>query len=267
MEMEILVDIFAIGCLISIFGYFLYIVYYTLDLLFLNPFNKIPPLTETEKNLIREYLPFYTTLNDRFRKKFEKRVIRFRHRKKILFHEDVKEVARIKLMLSATSAMLTLGMADFLILSIHKIIVYPSQYYSPITKQQHYGEYNPGFKTVIFSEEQLLSGFRIPNDNINLAVHEFAHALSFNVSNKLNIRSFLFLFGMRKMSAMLGDITFVEKWKRNGYFRDYGRTNVHEFFAVAVESYVETPNEFKAHFPKLFQIVQFMLNLRFYKLP
>jgi Mlc titration factor MtfA (ptsG expression regulator) len=265
--MEVLVDIFAIGCLISIFGYFLYIVYYTLDLFFLNPFKKIPSLTAMEKNLIRKELPFYTTLNHKRSKRFEKRVVRFRHRKKMVFHEDVKEVDKIKLLLSATGAMLTLGMADFLILSIHKIIVYPSKYYSPLTKQQHYGEYNPGLKTAIFSEEQLLAGFRIPNDNINLAVHEFAHALSFNVANKLNIRSFLFLYGMKKMSGMLSDTTFVEKWKRNNYFRDYGRTNVHEFFAVAVESYVETPKEFEAHFPNLFHIVKFMLNLGFYKLP
>lgn len=265
--MEILVDIFAIGCLVSIFGYFLYIVYYTLDLFFLNPFNKIPPLTETEKNLIREYLPFYTTLDNRLRKKFEKRVVRFRHRKKIIFHEDVKEVAKIRLLLSATGSMLTLGMADFLILSIHKIIVYPSQYYSPLTKLHHYGEYNPGLKTAIFSEEQLLAGFRVPNDNINLAVHEFAHALSFNVANKLNTRSFLFIYGMKKMSGMLANSAFIEKWKRNDYFRDYGKTNVHEFFAVAVESYVETPREFKDRFPQLFQIVNFMLNLSYYRLP
>jgi Mlc titration factor MtfA (ptsG expression regulator) len=265
--MDILVDIFAIGCLISIFGYFLYIVYYTLDLFFLNPFNRIPPLTAMEKALIRDQLPFYRALDSRLSKKFEKRVVRFRSRKKILFHEDVKEVEKIKLLLSATGAMLTLGMVDFLILSIHKIIVYPSQYYSPITKQEHYGEYNPGFKTAIFSEEQLLKGFRIPNDNINLAVHEFAHALSFNVTNKLNIRSFLFLYGTKKMNELLKDREFNEKWEKTGYFRDYGRTNVHEFFAVAVESYVETPKDFESHFPKLFRIIKFMLNLGFYRLP
>lgn len=265
--MDILLNIFAIGCLLSILGYFLYIVYYTLDLFFLNPFDRIPPLMETEKRIILGYLPFYATLDDRLKKRFERRVVRFRHRKNILFHEDVKEVAKIKLMLSATGAMLTLGMADFLILSIHKIIVYPAQYYSPLTKKEHYGEYNPGLKTLVFSEEQLLAGFSIPNDNLNLAVHEFAHALSFNVANKLNIRSFLFIYGMKRMGNMLSDADFIAKWEANNYFRTYGRTNVHEFFAVAVESYIETPATFKAEFPELFRTVRFMLNLGFYKLP
>lgn len=148
--MEILVDIFAIGCLVSIFGYFLYIAYYTLDLFFLNSFSGISPLKETEKSIIIKYLPFYSKLDDRLRKRSEKREVRFRHRKKILFHEDVKEIDKIRVLLSTKGAMLSLGMAVFVILSIHKIIVYRSQYYSPITKRKHYGEYNPSFKTVIF---------------------------------------------------------------------------------------------------------------------
>jgi len=193
--------------------------------------------------------------------------VRFRNRKNIVFHEDVQEQDKIRLLLSATGAMLTLGMADFLILSIKKIIVYPSQYYSSITRQQHYGEYKPGRKTLVFLAEQLLVGFRIPNDNLNLAVHEFAHALSFNVANKLNIRSFLFIFGMNKMRRLLSDTEFNKKWDRNSYFRIYGKTNIHEFFAVAVESYIETPDEFETHFPNVFRTVGFMLNLGFYRLP
>ncbi|MFD0796723.1 zinc-dependent peptidase [Maribacter chungangensis] len=265
--MEILVDIFAIGCLVSIFGYFLYIVYYTLDLFFLNPFVHILPLTEKEKRTIEEYPPFYNTLNGPIKKKFEKRVVRFRHRKQIHFHNDVKEVAKIRLLLSATGAMLTLGMADFLILSIEKIIVYPSKYYSAITKRDHYGEYNRGLKTIIFSAEQLVKGFRIPNDNINLAVHEFAHALSFNVVNKLNVRSFFFIFGMQRMKRVLSDGHFLAKWEASGYFRAYGKTNVHEFFAVALESFIETPKTFEHHFPQLFKMVRAMLNMGFYRLP
>ena len=69
------------------------------------------------------------------------------------------------------------------------------------------------------------------------------------------------------MSQLLKNSEFNKKWEKTGYFRDYGRTNVHEFFAVAVESYVETPKDFEVQFPKLFQIVRSMLNLGFYKLP
>lgn len=264
--MDVWGNIFAIVCLLLIVGYFLYIVYYTLDLFFLNPFNKIPALTETEKQVILAHLPFYKMLNKRLQLKFEKRVVRFRHRKEVVFHEDVEDKEKIKLLLSATAAMLTLGMADFLILSIKKIIVYPRQYYSSITKNEHFGEYNPGLKTLILSSEQLLHGFHIPNDNINLAVHEFSHALSFNVANKLNIRSFLFLFGMGRVKILIKNKEFLKHWDKTKYFRAYGRTNIHEFFAVAVENYIETPDEFKKQFPKLFRTIKYMMNLGFYRI-
>jgi hypothetical protein len=157
-------------------------------------------------------------------------------------------------------------MADFLILSIKRIIIYPTQYYSRITKQDHYGEYNPGLRTIVFSADHLLEGFRIPNDNINLAVHEFAHAISFNVANKLYIRSYVFLIGMQKMKRLFSNSDFVIKMDRTNYFRSYGKTNIHEFFAVSVENFVETPDEFEHHFPKLYIIIRRMLNFGFYRI-
>ncbi|MFX0555278.1 zinc-dependent peptidase [Maribacter sp. CXY002] len=262
-----MVDIFAILCLVAIGAYFIYIVYYTLDLFFLNPFNKIPALTNTEKHVIAQHLPFYKMLEGRMKLRFERRVVRFRQRKKIVFYKGVDEQDKIRLLLAATGVMLTLGMADFLILSIKRILVYPSSYYSRITKKDHYGEYNPGLKTLVFSAEQLKVGFRIPNDNLNLAVHEFSHALSFNVANKLNIRSFLFLIGMNKIKRLLKNAEFNHRWEQNKYFREYGKTNTHEFFAIAVESFVETPEDFKKKYPELFKTLQFMLNFGFYKLP
>ncbi|WP_298501902.1 zinc-dependent peptidase [uncultured Maribacter sp.] len=260
------IDIFGFGAVAFILGYLLYIIYYTLDLFFLNPFKRIPPLTAQEERAIQNNLPFYNHLSRREKERFRKRVVRFRNRKKMLFHEDVIEKEKITLLLSATAVMLTLGMADFLILSVEKIMVYPKAYYSKFTKKDHYGEYNPNLKTLIFSEEYLLHGFKIPNDNINLAVHEFSHAISFNIANKLNIRSYIFMFGMRRIHKLFHDVTFIAKVDSTGYFRQYGKTNIHEFFAVSVENFVETPDEFKRQFPKLYGILLRMLNFGFYKM-
>lgn len=80
--------------------------------------------------------------------------------------------------------------------------------------------------------EQLLVGLWIPNDNLNLAVHEFARALSSNVADKINVRSFLFIFTMKKMTRLLLDDEFISKWEKKSYFRKYGKTNAHEFFTV-----------------------------------
>jgi len=194
--------IFAIIALLFIVCFLGYIIYYALDLFFLNPFTKLPELTKQEEALIAANLPFYRKLSETHKKKFKKRLIRFRSRKKIVFHEDVENQEAIKLLLSATVAMLTMGMRDFMVLSIKRIIIYPTEYYSKFTRQNHYGEYNPGLKIVVFSAEQLFHGFKIPNDNINLAVHEFAHAISFNVMNKQSFHSWSFMRGLKKLKRM-----------------------------------------------------------------
>lgn len=54
------------------------------------------------------------------------------------------------------------------------------------------------------------------------------------------------------MKCLLSDAEFNAKWEKNNYFRKQGKPNVYEFFTVAVESDVETPIEFEAHFPKFF---------------
>lgn len=46
------------------------------------------------------------------------------------------------------------------------------------------------------------------------------------------------------------------------FFRDYAATNDHEFFAVAVENFFERPHEFHNHHPKLFGLMEEMLNQR-----
>ncbi|RKR12480.1 hypothetical protein CLV91_2611 [Maribacter vaceletii] len=253
------IHIFGFTALAFILGYLLYIIYYTLDLFFLNPFKRIPPLTAEEEKTIIYYLPFFKDLPKKKKKLFRKRVVRFRERKTILFHEDVKQQEKITLLLSATAAMLTLSMADFLILSVEKIRVYPKEYYSIHTKKKHYGEYNPSLKMLVFSAENLLQGFKIPNDNINLAVHEFSHAISFNVANKLNFRSYVFMFGMRKINKLFKNPDFIARVNASNYFREYGKTNIHEFFAVSVECFVESPQEFKIQFPKLYSIISKMI--------
>jgi len=248
-------------CIYSLFlGY---IIYYALDLFFLNPFTELASLTAKEENLIRTNLPFYKKLSEANKKKFKKRLIRFRSRKNIVFHEDVEKQEDIILLLSATVAMLTLGMRDFMVLSIERIIIYPTEYYSQFTRQNHYGEYNPGLKIAVFSAEHLLHGFKIPNDNINLAVHEFAHAISFNVMNKNSFASWSFTQGLRKLKRMYNSKIFMQELKDTSYFRAYGRTNIHEFFAVAAENYIETPTIFKRDYPDLYRIMNRMLNFDF----
>jgi Mlc titration factor MtfA (ptsG expression regulator) len=53
--------------------------------------------------------------------------------------------------------------------------------------------------------------------------------------------------------------------ENSDYFREYGHTNMHEFFAVATENYVETPQRFKKEFPVLYNLMGKMLKFDFHQ--
>lgn len=255
-----------IGILVLVYlvAYLLYIIYYAIGLYHINPFIRLKPLSTFEKGLIADNFPIYSKLPPSLKEKCNKRIVWFRCRKKFVFYGEVPREKDLKIVLSATVVLMTLGMRDYKMMSsLLRIIVYPTQYYSRIKRRHHLGEYNPNFKTVIVSADTIWKGFEIADDNRNLAMHEFAHALSFDMMKKNSWQARKFRVGLKKIKQLFLKEAFARKVIETPYFREYGRTNLQEFFSVAVENYVETPAEFLKEFPELFHVLRRMLNFDF----
>jgi len=249
-------------------GYLLYLVYYALGIYHYNPFIRLKPLTAIEKSSLEGYFPNYGKLPNKLKQKCEKRIVWFRSRKKFVFYGEIEKKDELKLLLSASAIFMTLGLKDYQMLrSLLRIIVYPSKYYSKINNRHHLGEYNPRLKSVILSADNIWEGFDIPDDNVNLAMHEFAHALSFEMSKKGSWEARRFRVGLKKIKTLFSQEDFIIKLASSQYFREYGMTNLQEFFSVAVENYVETPKLFLNDFPELYSLLQRMLNFDFYLAP
>lgn len=252
------VPVFAI---IVIAAYFLYILRYAYRIYF----RELDPLTISEKKIILNNFPVYKKLSNNQKQKFEYRLLRFRRDKQFVFHGLTPRQEDMALLLSATATILTLGLKRYKIPAIERVIIYPNQYFSKLNRQNHIGEYNPGLKTIVFSAEHVKQGFEIPNDNKNLGVHEFAHALSFNAVLERNLENRNFRKHMDLLASVYSSTLFQQKFEESTYFRAYSKTNVQEFFAVAVENYVETPLEFRQEFPEIYLILRKMLNFDFQK--
>ena len=54
-----------------------------------------------------------------------------------------------------------------------------------------------------------------------------------------------------------------DKLDETRYFRLYAFTNQYEFMAVLAEYFIESPADFKAHFPQLYDHTKKLLNFRF----
>ena len=262
------VEIFGLLALIYIIGFLLYIINYSIGLYHLNPFIKLKPLSSVEKSLLVQNFPVYGVLPAKLNEKCNQRIVWFRSRKKFVFYGEVMQKDELKLLLSASLILMTLGLKDYKMMrSLLRIVVYPSKYYSRINRRHHLGEYNPRFKTVIFSADTIWEGFRIADDNVNLAMHEFAHALTFEMTGKSSWEARKFKVGLKKIKALFLQEGYAQRLADSHYFREYGLTNLQEFFSVAVENYAETPEVFYTDFPELYAIIQKMLNFDFQLVP
>lgn len=261
-------ETFGLLALIYIVAYLLYIIYYAFGLFHLNPFIRLKPLTPKEKARVLDNFPVYGKLSEDLRRKCDERIIWFRSRKKFVFYGKPSKQKELKLLLSASAVFMTLGLKDYrLMRSLLRVVVYPSPYYSRINRRHHLGEYNPRLKMVIFSADKIWEGFAIADDNVNLAMHEFAHALCFEMTRSRTWEARKFRVGLKKIKELFLRDGYAQKMADTQYFREYGLTNLQEFFSVAVENYVETPDAFSTDFPELYTIIQRMLNFDFQQLP
>ncbi len=257
-------EFFKVVMVLYIVGHTLYIIYYAIDLYQFNPFVSIQPLTASEQAFISENFPVYQEFTSKQRSKCNERIVWFRSKKNFVFYGDISQKKELKLLLSATTVIMTLGLRQYRMMrSLRRIIIYPTQYYSRINKRYHLGEYNPNFKAIILSADKIWEGFSNRTDNRNLAMHEFAHALSFEMDKNRSWQGRKFRLGLRRISKLFSQEEFIVKLAASAYFRAYGLTNLQEFFSVAVENYFETPKIFKNDFPYLFSEIKLMLNMDF----
>ena len=229
-----------------------------------NIVRPVKRITATERHFIAEFLIPYQHFSADQKRAFLKRFAWFKSKKPFVFYGDIKNEEEIKAYTTASAIVLTMGMRNFRYQrSVSRIVVYPSAYYSKIAKEHHVGEYNPRLKTLVFSAERLKDGFKIPNDNLNLGIHELAHALCVETGRKRSWEARRFQYGLRKLAVAIKNATFMERLKMDGFFREYGQKNVFEFFAVVTETFLESPVEFMKNYPELYQTLRIMYNFDF----
>lgn len=224
--------------------------------------DKIFPkrLSLAKRELLSQHIPFYNLLSEQKKIRFESRVIRFvksknfESRGAILIDDDKK------ILIAASAIKITFGLRYYLLSEFDTILLYPQAYYSPFTKTYNLGETNIGMNTIVFSWKAFEEGYADPNDGLNVALHEFAHAIVLQMiinGQKNNIfekayRKWLFLISVPGVSAAI---------KNSGFFRDYAFVNDMEFFAVTMEAFFEQGEEMKARWPEIYNCFVEMLNM------
>ncbi|MFY0643158.1 MAG: zinc-dependent peptidase [Bacteroidia bacterium] len=225
-------------------------------------------ITSRQQNIVKlihdtlnKFLPYYVNLSKKGQQRFMKRVLFLILKKTVVGYHDFKINHEVAIVIFAAQVQLTFGMRKFSMPFIKKILVYPDIFYSRYLEHNVEG-LTSGLGYVNISWKHGVQGYSDPNDNKNLLLHEFAHALMIQLARQED-NDYRIQYNIQKYGSKA--IEIFEKLKKDGngshsYLRDYGLNNKHEFFAVSVEHFFESPERFKNELPELFDLLCKMLN-------
>jgi len=266
-----LAAVLVLGSILLVFNralYFFemaYVEYVKKQLFFNHVYLYKKSLSGEGKSTLKQNIKFYNNLSPKHKSYFEHRVHNTMHRIEFI-GKQIEVTNEMKIIVSATLVKLTFGLRDYKIGSVERIIIYPEEFYSQTNKAYHKGEFNPGYRALVFSWKDVVHGYHIEDDNLNLAVHEFVHAmhLYYMSVRKRNTSAAIFADSFYELTTELdANSKLKEKLVSSEYLRDYAFTNQFEFLAVMLETFIETPQAFKSQFPEIYNKVKEMLNFNF----
>lgn len=211
----------------------------------------------TYDQVLSTYYSFYRTLQPEKKKVFIQRVKEFIEAREFAGRKGMEVTKEMKIIIAAVAVQVTFGFRNFLMENFRTIIVYPDEYLSNATQQMHKGETN-AYGVIVFSWKDFIFGLQHATDNLNLGFHEFGHVLLMSERAYKNNPGFLFYYKYWREHS--NDAAIRRKIDDNHLFRKYANENEHEFFAIALENFFETPERFQKELPELYKTLTLMLN-------
>jgi Mlc titration factor MtfA (ptsG expression regulator) len=207
--------------------------------------------------------PYYQKLSTQGKEEFVKRTLNFLNIKTIAGEDDYEPDYAAKIHVAAAATQLTFGLKDFSFPDFDNVILYPT-----IFQMSENGPFMKGATTpngiVRISIKDFDEGYKNSTDKLNVGLHELGHALFMELLKKtggeiINNEPDLLA---NVVHPYLEESNRILKTKNDGggFLRHYAFTNRHEFFAVSVEHFFESPSEFKEKLPVLYQTLTHLLN-------
>lgn len=223
-----------------------------------NTENGVPDaykLNSSQITALEQHYSPYGELNDADKEKFIKRLGHFIGVKRIVGTEGQEMFSALEALICAEAIRMTMGLSHYLLPHFTIIMVYPQAYYSSITGLEHAGEVDLRRGVIKLAWTDFGTGISNQADGRNLAIHEYAHAIFFQ--NLMESRETGYIPGqvLREWKALaMREMPQVVDNEEH-FIREYGGTNIDEFFAVSSEHFFEQSVQFKQEHPELYTIL------------
>lgn len=207
--------------------------------------------------IIGGYINYFNELDEPMKRRFVDRVHHYRM-SKTFHYVGLEEREEIPVLVSASAVQVTFGLDNFLMDSFKDIHILADAYQVDSDKELYIGHVAP--EGIYLSWKHFLYGYAVSNDNINVALHEMSHALLYNNFFAPYGEDKEFRLNYEKFSTTTGPIIADVITRRRSYLRSYAYSNIHEFWAVSVEAFFESPEGLKMNMPQLYDALCKVLN-------
>jgi len=208
-------------------------------------------------SVVSSHVKYYNRLGLEDQRKFLFRTFLFKKAKRFHYIE-VQESAEMPILVSAVAVQLTFGLEKFMLNYFSDIFILRDDY--------HYGFYSRPFmghvdqSGIYLSWDNFIKGLSGQMPDCNIGLHEMGHALAYVNFITATEEDKNFIKEFPKFSKVAKPIFSGMQLGNKNLLGDYAATNYHEFWAVAVEMFFESPVRFKHELPELYQSMTRVLN-------
>jgi len=212
---------------------------------------------ESYSSVVGSLMPYFNDLPIEGKKHFVQRVHHFKSSKKFHF-VGLEENDNAATLVSASAVQVTFGLKNYLLSHFENIYILADAYNMENDEELYVGHVAP--EGIYISWKHFLYGYMRQSDNVNVAVHEMAHALLYNNFFAPYGIDVHFRMNYEHFSTTTGPILAKVIANRHSYLRSYAFSNLHEFWAVSVEAFFDNPQGLRENLPELYLSLCRVLN-------
>ncbi len=216
--------------------------------------KNIPSQIKVEYHeILSRYSTYYNKLNHARQKEFRERLY------KLLSHigfssAEYKTVSReMRAVIGCAIIEITFGLKNFLPAKFSQVFVKPRRYMYPGFSEPFLGHVDFKHGIVCFSWPDVQHGYLVPDDALNVALHEMAHVIEHEHEFAAIFDSFFDQVDWLNWTAAAKKKIVMIRNEENTFLKNYGGQNEKEVFAVAIEAFFEQPEMFKEALPNIYQ--------------
>ncbi len=210
-------------------------------------------------SILTKYNSYYAHLNEANQEKFLKRIAEFIDDVSFNAERGFDIELKMKVIIASAFTQITFGLKNYTLNTYTKIFIAPQSYTYKGMNKLLAGDVNTVNKKISLSWPAVIKGFKIEDDALNIAIHEFGHCLTIENFSLPYLGEFFNSRDWKQWSILAIEKLRTIRAGENEVIRSYGGTDIMELFAVSLENFFERPQHFKDRVPHLYEGLKVLL--------